>query len=292
MRKKITSLFLLVVTLIILCSCSQKKESTTEIGRDSYFRIYFLDVGQGDAAVVECDGQYMLIDGGDTFAEDTVYDFLVSKGISKLEILAISHLHKDHIGGLPKVLTYATKISHTICNADFASTKAFTDFEKELLLNGASIEIPKTSQIPGEGQTYFLGSATVEVVYASAEHENDSLVLLITYGDTRFLFTGDIEDAAQTWISDKYQSDNDEPYKIDLIKMPHHGSYSRTLYRFLRTFMPDYAIISVGQNNYGHPHQETLDLLDSKTYNPKVYRTDLDGDIIVKSDGKSVTIED
>ena len=117
-------------------------------------------------------------------------------------------------------------------------------------------------------------------------------MLLVTYGDTRCLFAGDIEDAAQTWISDKYQGEDDSPYKIDLIKMPHHGSYTGTLYRFLRTFMPDYAIISVGKNSYGHPHQETLDLLDSKAYSPKLYRTDLDGDIIVKSDGKIVTIED
>jgi len=293
MRKKLIAALLLVCILLCLCSCSGKRETTTELGEDSYFRIYFLDVGQGDAAVVECDGRYMLIDGGDTTAEDKVYDFLVSKGIQHLDILAISHLHQDHFGGLIKALSYATEIDLTICNADYASTKIFQSFEKELLTNGSSITVPKTSSEPGKGDTYQLGSASVEVIYSSAEHKNDSLVLLITYGDTRFLFTGDIEDAAQTWISDKYQNDDDEPYKVDLIKMPHHGAYTGTLYRFLRTFMADYAIISVGEgNSYGHPDQYTLDELDSKTYKPKVYRTDLDGDIIVKSDGKNVTIED
>ena len=107
-----------------------------------------------------------------------------------------------------------------------------------------------------------------------------------------FLFTGDIEDAAQTRISDRYQSESDEPYKIDLIKMPHHGSYTGTLYRFLRTFMPDYAVISVGAgNSYGHPRRETLDLLDSKTWKPMLYRTDQNGDIFVKSNGKELTVE-
>ena len=291
MKRRILTILLVAITIFSLCACTKKTGSTTEIGKDSYFRIYFLDVGQGDAAVVECDGQYMLIDGGDTTAGDTVYDFLVSKGINKLEILAISHLHKDHIGGLSKALTYAQKINHTICNSDEANTKIFSDFEKELITNGASITIPKTSPVPGEGQTYLLGSATVEVVYSDDEYENDSLVLLITYGDTRFLFTGDIEDNAQKWISDKYQGDTDEPYKIDLIKIPHHGSYTNTLYRFLRTFMPDYAVISVGDNTYGHPDSRTLDLLNSKSYSPKVYQTNLDGDIIVKSDGKTVTVE-
>lgn len=126
----------------------------------------------------------------------------------------------------------------------------------------------------------------------SAEQDNDSLVLLITYGNTKFLFTGDIVDTAQTRISEKYQNDSDKPYKIDLIKMPHHGSYTGTLYRFMRTFMPDYAIISVGTGNtYGHPDSKTMDLLNSKTWKPKVYRTDLNGDIVVKSNGKELSVK-
>lgn len=138
----------------------------------------------------------------------------------------------------------------------------------------------------------YITNPTVEVIDVCADEDNDSLVLLITYGNTKFLFTGDIEDAAQTRISDRYQSESDEPYKIDLIKMPHHGSYTGTLYRFLRTFMPDYAVISVGAgNSYGHPRRETLDLLDSKTWKPMLYRTDQNGDIFVKSNGKELTVE-
>ena len=116
-------------------------------------------------------------------------------------------------------------------------------------------------------------------------------------GKTKFLFTGDIEDEAQTRIADKYANEKDKEYKIDLIKMPHHGSASPksvngtgSLYRFIRTFMPDYAVISVGEgNSYGHPHKETLSLLEDA--DAKVYRTDIHGDIIVKSDGKSLMIE-
>lgn len=77
-----------------------------------------------------------------------------------------------------------------------------------------------------------------------------------------------------------------------MIKMPHHGSYTGTLYRFIRTFMPKYAIISVGVNNmYGHPHSETMDLLNSEELSAEVYRTDEDGDILVKSNGKQISIE-
>jgi len=206
---------------------------------------------------VECDGHYMLIDGGDITAGDKLYNVLEEQEIQKLDILAISHLHADHIGGLTKALTYASSIGITISNSDYVDKETFRKFEHELLINGSQITIPAI------GDTFELGSATVEVVDVCAEEDNDSLVLLITYGDTRFLFTGDIEEAAQTRISDKYENKLDEPFNIDLIKVPHHGSYTGTLYRFLRTFMPEYAVISVGKGNtYGHPHTQSVHFCD------------------------------
>lgn len=279
MKKRLLAFLLLLVTLLCLCSCSKQEA-------DSTFSIHFIDVGQGDAALIECDGHYMLIDGGDTTAGEKVYEVLEEQKIQHLDILAVSHLHADHYGGLIKALTYASAIDLTICNSEYSDTDIFRKFEHELEINGAKITVP------ANGDKYELGSATVEVIDVCADEDNDSLVLLITYGNTKFLFTGDIEDAAQTRISDRYQSESDEPYKIDLIKMPHHGSYTGTLYRFLRTFMPDYAVISVGAgNSYGHPRRETLDLLDSKTWKPMLYRTDQNGDIFVKSNGKELTVE-
>ena len=265
-----------------LCGC------TSGTSDSSSFSILFIDVGQGDSALVECDGRYMLIDAGEKSAEDKVYEVLEQKGIQKLDILAISHLHSDHIGGMAKVLTYASKIDLTISNSDSdkRDREAFRNIEKELRINGATIKVPHV------GDKFSLGSAEIEVVDVASENENDSLVLLITYGQTKFLFTGDIEEDAQTRISDNYQNDKDEPYEVDLIKMPHHGSYTGTLYRFVRTFMPKYAIISCGKNNmYGHPHRETMDLLNNKELDAEVYRTDEQGDILVKSNGKEIYIE-
>ena len=279
LRKILLPLALLLVVLISACA------ATGAVDKNSTFSILFLDVGQGDAALVECDGHYMLIDGGDSAAGEIVYGALKERDIRKLDILAISHLHADHIGGLPRALAYATSIGRTICNANYSDKQAFRNLEHELAINGSKITVPTT------GESLMLGSATIEVIDASAEEENDSLVLLITYGDTRFLFTGDIESTAQTRISDLYENESDSPFEVDLIKMPHHGSYTGTLYRFLRTFMPDYAVISVGADNpYGHPSRNTMELLENPNLGATVYRTDQVGDILVRSNGKKLSV--
>ena len=285
MRKKIFIIVPLILTILCLCGCS-------DFGSDSScFKIHFIDVGQGDAALVECDGRFMLIDGGDQAAGDKVYTLLKEQGIQQLDILVISHMHADHIGGLSKVLTYASKIDLTLENSNYGKTEAFGVLEKHLTQNGAEITVPHV------GDKYQLGSAEIEVVDVESAAENDSLVIMINYGKTKFLFTGDIEDEAQTRIADKYENERDDTYKVDLIKMPHHGSGSSksangtgSLYRFIRTFMPEYAVISVGNGNkYGHPCEETLDLLEDADV--KVYRTDINGDIIVRSNGKNLNIE-
>lgn len=284
MKKRALTILLLISVLLCLSAWSFFSPPST-------FNIQFIDVGQGDAALVECDGHYMLIDAGTKEAGNKVYSVLEEQKIRHLDILALSHLHADHIGGLVKPLPSDFKIDKTIANSSYIETEIFKDVKHKLNSIGAQITVPNV------GDKYQLGSAKIEVVDVAATSENDSLVLMITYGKTRFLFTGDIEDEAQTRISDKYKNKKDKAYKIDLIKMPHHGSASSisvdgtgSLYRFIRTFMPDYAVISVGKNNkYGHPDDETLNLL--KDANVKVYRTDNNGDITVKSDGKKLSIE-
>ena len=275
MKKRYFSLVFLFVFLLLL-------GGNADLRADSSFSIHFIDVGQGDSALVECDGHYMLIDGGDTSAGDKVYDVLKEHGIQHLDILAISHLHADHIGGLAKALTYASLIDLTISNSEEGKTEAFRNLQHELRINDSSITIPRV------GEKYPLGSAEVEVIDVSSEQDNDSLVLLITFKNTRFLFTGDIGVDTQSRIANRYINDSDKPFKINLMKMPHHGGDVSIL--FIRTFMPDFAVISAGKGNqYGHPLNTTLDRLDQADVT--LYRTDIDGDIIVKSNGKQLTFD-
>jgi len=275
MKRKIFALILLFAMLSSLCSCANKNT-------DSTFSIQFIDVGQGDSALIECDGRYMLIDGGDVSAGDKVYSVLEEKGVKELEILAISHLHKDHFGGLTKALTYVSKIGRTISNAKDSDVNAFVDFEHELHRLGSKITVPTS------GKTYSLGSAKIEVIDVRSEKNNDSLVLLITYGETTFLFAGDMEQNQESQICDRY---GDERWDVSLLKVAHHGSKTSTSYRFLRMLMPKYAVVSVGANHQpDHPSTDVLDSLEQAGVKG-VYRTDVNGDIIVKSNGKEVTIE-
>ena len=305
MKKRIAVLLIVLLSSLLLCSCdipliNQQDSSST-------FSIEFIDVGQGDSALVECDGRYMLIDGGDkTHGGPAVYEALEEKQVQHLDILAISHFHMDHVGGLLEALNYAQNIDITIANTneinnnmgddgdgEEANISSDTNFAK---IEAKIINCTNTNRIdvPYNGEEFKLGSAKVEVVDVSSKEENDSLILLITYGKTKFLFTGDAENDQQYRIIDKYHDEPDGLYKIDLIKMPHHGSAGKPGIEYpigslLNIFMPKYAVISVGENNrYKHPAQKTLDALDQKE--AEIYRTDKNGNILVKSDGKEIQI--
>jgi len=305
MKKRIVTVFLLICALLSLSACSIDGFPRLSSKSNSTFSVLFIDVGQGDSALVECDGQYMLIDGGDKSHSDRVRSVLVDNEIQHLNILAISHFHNDHIGGLIKVLEYTTKIDKTIANSDTdekeqdevdtGEKSIFNDLEHQLYTNGSRITVPRI------GDTFPLGSAEVEVLDVSANENNDSLVLLITYQDTRFLFTGDIEAKAQQRLTEKLRSDkraSDGIFKIDLIKMPHHGAYNdkydfpdsnlNGLFNAIKLpTSPIYAVISAG--NIKHPHPETIELLNQAE--ATVYITKECGDITVRSDGKTLSFE-
>ncbi|MBQ7767593.1 MAG: MBL fold metallo-hydrolase [Oscillospiraceae bacterium] len=242
------------------------------------FSVHFIDVGQADAALVECDGHYMLIDGGNKADSNVIYSVLKKAAVPKLDIVVGTHAHEDHIGGLPGAFNYTTA-DITLCPVKNYDSNAFEDFAKYATQKGGGITVPK------KGDTYSLGSATVKIlgVNGGSDTNDTSIVLRIDYGKTSFLFTGDAEREAEQAILS-----TGEDLSATVLKVGHHGSDTSTSYPFLREIMPKYAVISVGTgNSYGHPTEDTLSRL--RDADVKVFRTDVQGDIFCTSDGNEVT---
>ena len=250
-----------------------------ELPEDSTFEVHYLDVGQGDCSLVLCDGHAMLIDGGESSESSKVYAYLKQHGVNHLDYMVATHAHSDHIGGLSGALNYAT-VDTAFCPVTDYDSKTFDSMIKYLDKQGVGITVPSA------GDEFMLGSAHVQILGPQKTYDdpNDiSIVMMVTYGETSFLFTGDAERTAEADILDAGYD-----LSSTVLKVGHHGSDTSTSYPFLREIMPEYAVIQVGKDNsYGHPTEDTLSRL--RDAEVKVYRNDLQGDIVCSSDGKTVS---
>jgi len=233
---------------------------------DSWFSVIYFNVGQGDAALVECDGHYMLIDGGTSSYSSTLYSYLKEQKIDTLDIVVASHAHNDHVGGLAGALNYA-KADLVLCPVTEYDTDEFRAFKKYAEKNGPGITVPEV------GDTYRLSNATVTINGVNAGADNDtSIVMTVEYRGEKFVFTGDAEYAAEVAAVKNIEG------PVMALKVSHHGSDTSSTYQFLREVAPIYAVISCGYGNeYGHPTETVLSRLDDA--DAEILRTDLQGDI-------------
>lgn len=240
--------------------------------------VTWLDVGQGDAAVIQCGGQTMLIDGGKPEKSSYIYAWLQQHGLSYLDVIVATHVDADHIGGLSGALNYAS-VGTAYCPETTGTTETFQSFVKYLAQQGKQITVPTA------GETFALGGAQVQILgpLHGAEDSNDnSIVLKVNFGATSFLFTGDAERAEEQDLLNAGVN-----LQSTVLKVGHHGSDTSTSYPFLRAVAPQYAVISVGAgNSYGHPTEAVLSRL--RDAGVTTFRTDLQGEITAVSDGQTV----
>lgn len=245
------------------------------------FTVQYLDVGQGDSELIQCDGHYMLIDGGTSKYSDKIYATLKAQNITALDYIVNTHPHEDHVGGLSGALQFAT-VKTALSPVKSYDGEGFKDFVKYLKKQGVSITVPSP------GDTFTLGSASVTVlgpIEDSDDPNNLSIVLRVVYGDTSFLFVGDAQTSEENDILASGRT-----VKSDVLKVGHHGSETSTGADFLAAVAPKYAVIEVGDSNsYNHPNQGTLDRL--KAAGVTLFRTDLQGTITCTSDGKALTFQ-
>ena len=275
-----------VVTLVIVAGAffwrlNGMQSATSTPAAGGSFTVQYLDVGQGDSELLQCDGHYMLIDGGTSKYSDKIYATLKKQDITYLDYIVNTHPHEDHVGGLSGALQIAT-VGKALSPVTSYDNDGFKDFKKYLKKQGVSITVPSP------GDSFSLGSAKVTVLgpINDSDDPNDlSIVLRVVYGDTSFLFVGDAQNTEENDILASGRT-----VKSDVLKVGHHGSETSTGADFLSAVAPKYAVIEVGSgNSYNHPNQGTLDRL--KAAGVTLYRTDLQGTITCTSDGKTLTFK-
>ena len=249
--------------------------------------LHFLDVGQGDGAVLRTPGgRWIVIDAGPAGERDdagrrVVAPFLERQGVRALAAIVVSHAHADHLGGVPALLGrfpvgVVLEPGAPVPDAGYAA------FLTGLDRDGIPWHPARS------GERFTLDGVEFTVLHPAADWagwgedvNEDSVVLLVRYGGFEALFTGDAGFAAEAVLRGKVRS-------VDLLKVGHHGSRGSTGEELLDSLRPLAAVISVGRNDYGHPAPETLARLDSRRV--PVLRTDRDGTVSVTTDGTTMRV--
>jgi competence protein ComEC len=290
MKRKfsITLVVLLLILISISSSCTVKEVLNPEPpivqGTTNGLKVHFIDVGQGDCTFIQlADGKTILIDGGNKADATAIINYLQSLKIVSIDYLIATHPHEDHIGSLPAIIKkfnigsiYMPKITH--------NTKIFEDLLLSIKAKGYKIN----NAAAGVKIIDTLSTKLTLFAPNSGEYNelnNYSVVAKLIYKDTSFLFTGDAED-----VSEKEMLKRNYDLKSDVIKIGHHGGRTSSTKEFLEEVAPAYAVISLGKDNdYGHPHKETLERLSALKI--KVFRTDEQGTIVIGSNGKTLSID-
>lgn len=241
--------------------------------------VTFLDVGQGNAVLVESEGEYMLIDGGDREYSSFVVSYLKNAGVTELSYVISSHYDADHLNGVVGALNAFP--CETVLAADYVTdTRVYDSFCEAVAEQGISLVYPSV------GEVYEFGDAEFTVVcpdsYDYADVNDDSVGIRLVHGDNSFLICGDAGKA-----SEEAMLESGVLLDSDVYLASHHGSDGSSSAEFLEAVSPEMVVISVGEDNsYGHPSERVL--ADVAAAGAEIYRTDLQGTVTVTSDGKEL----
>lgn len=277
-----TAFFLMVVLFVSGCGGTKKQAVSTSVPVDGVLAVRMLDIGQGDAVLIQQGGENVLVDSGDVGTRDKLIAQLKECGVTKIDKLIVTHAHADHIGGLEAVFDNFS-VGDVYDSGVSGTTKLYRDYLKTVKGKKIPFHAAKDGMdisVGGAHITFF--SLTAPVLKDNKpDLNNNSIVFRLHFGNFSMLFTGDMEQVAEDKLLGRYGSQ----LASQVLKVGHHGSRTSSSTEFLKVVKPEAALISVGAgNDYGHPHQAALRRLEQGKI--KIWRTDQNGMITIETDGK------
>lgn len=251
---------------------------------DGSASVHYIDVGQGDATlIVAPTGETMLIDAGE---RSDAADYLKKHKITQLDYLVFTHYDYDHIGGGDEVLALC-EVKNVLASDYEPHNKTGKTLHTLIAEEGANFIHPD------QGDRFTLGDIQIEVLTHALTKENkysdeneNSIIMMMTFGETKFLFTGDAEKKREGEIIDTYG----KKLNADVYKAGHHGADNASSAELMALVTPDYGVFSCGKgNSYQHPRQSAIDRVAK--YAKTILRTDLHGDVTITSDGEAITYQ-
>lgn len=263
-----------------------EKPVSENVSGSAEAQVYFIDVGQGDSELIRLkdSGIDILIDAGTRSTKQELADYLKELGVDDIDILIGTHPHEDHIGGMAKIIEefpIGTLYLPETSDEMTPTTKTY-----ESLLDAAENKNVTVRTAAAGDVLLEQGNTSFKVLspsHTDYDNLNDySIVTRLKVGDTAFLFQGDAETPVEEEILD-----SGADVSCDVIKLGHHGSSTSSSRAYLEAANPSAAVISCGVGNeYGHPHRETMDLLEKLSITP--YRTDTQKTLLAETDGKTI----
>ncbi|MDQ5983818.1 MAG: hypothetical protein RUMPE_00847 [Eubacteriales bacterium SKADARSKE-1] len=245
--------------------------------------VHFIDVGKADSIYIKCLGKNVLIDAGEKATYDVVGEYLKKNGVKKLDLVIATHPHSDHIGGMPDVLNdfSVERFLMPELKAEYVPTSKC--YEKLLLaLKNNNI----TPENPEPGSSFEIGEMEFDIFAPNSQYEelnNDSIVAKVSFRNQSFLFTGDAQiESENEMLARNFNLSS------TVLKVGHHGSKTSTSDKFLKKVNPKYAVISVNSDMYNLPNKKIVKKL--KNWGIETYRTDLNGTVILATNGENITV--
>lgn len=260
-----------------------KEESIENISED--LQVHFLDVGKADFIYIKFKNHNIIIDAADKEPNNIVTEYLKKQDVSKIDLAVVSHAHRDHIGQMADVIKNFSVEKFIMSEIPESLTPTGRTYEKMLR---ALKEKEINSKIAKAGESFEIEDLKIEVLgpVKPGRNLNDtSLVLKMTYKNVSFLFTGDAEKTEESDIINAGYN-----LKADVLKVGHHGSRTSSSENFLKKVSPKFVVISVGPDKSNLPKEEILERI--KKYCKNIHRTDLNGNIIISTNGKNIKVTD